>query len=378
MHICILTPAYPEKGRVYHGVFVRYDAQGLAERGFDVEVIAPRYPDDPSTREDGRVKVHRFKWWAPRTFKPLVYMKKRDLWRLPSFLLGMLRKTVEVAKGSDVLLAYWIVPSGFVATLAKLRRHKPVAVFGMGSDVYHLSAHRIYKHLVRYTLTHSDLCLLNYPYMREILHQRGFKAKFQVIPASVDAELFYPKKSPLKNREDLKGKFVILYVGNLSEEKGVPQILEAFRRFSSRHPEARLVLVGRGPLAKHASSIPGVILEGAVEHHRIPDYMNAADVVYSGLGGVATLESMACARPTIVLGYPYLKHILRDGETCILVKVGDVNGLVDALERLYTDENLRKRLGNAARKAALSYSVDQRLTELSSALRSLAQAARQE
>jgi|GEM_PF-5688276 len=108
----------------------------------------------------------------------------------------MLRKTLQIAKGNDALLAYWIVPSGFVAVLAKLQQRKLVAVFSMGSDVYHLSVHRLYKHLVRITPSRSDLCLLNYPYMLGILRYRGFKARLRVIPASVDVNLFRPRETP--------------------------------------------------------------------------------------------------------------------------------------------------------------------------------------
>lgn len=54
------------------------------------------------------------------------------------------------------------------------------------------------------------------------------------------------------------------------------------------------------------------------------------------------------------------------------VRVGDVDGLIDALERLHADRDLRKRLGDRARKMVLEYSVEQRLAKLSAALRSLA------
>lgn|GEM_PF-4921184 len=109
-----------------------------------------------------------------------------------------------------------------------------------------------------------------------------------------------------------------------------------------------MLLVGCGPLAKSARNLPEVILEGAVKHDRIPEYMNAADVVYSGLGGIATLEALPARVRQSHLNTRILKHVLCNEETCILVRVGDVDGLVDALERLHADRDLRKRLGDRA------------------------------
>jgi glycosyltransferase involved in cell wall biosynthesis len=68
----------------------------------------------------------------------------------------------------------------------------------------------------------------------------------------------------------------------------------------------------------------------------------------------ALLEAAASARAVIVTDVPGCRHFVRDGIEGLIVPPGDAIALANALERLVNDEDLRARLGSAARVKILS------------------------
>lgn len=84
----------------------------------------------------------------------------------------------------------------------------------------------------------------------------------------------------------------------------------------------------------------------------------AADVIVIPLkeveaasGQVSFLETMMFGRPVIVTRAPGTVDYIEDGETGLLVEAGDVEGLRNAIARLWNDEDLRMKLGSAARSS---------------------------
>ncbi|MEP6893344.1 MAG: glycosyltransferase, partial [Gaiellaceae bacterium] len=135
-----------------------------------------------------------------------------------------------------------------------------------------------------------------------------------------------------------------LYIGRLSDEKGVLELAEAARGLP-------LVVVGDGPLRdKLPAAIP------AVPPAEVGGYLERAALVVcpsrrEGYGVVAR-EAMAYARPVIATAVGGLPDAVVDGETGLLVPPGDVPALRSALERLLGDAALRDRLGANARRFA--------------------------
>jgi glycosyltransferase involved in cell wall biosynthesis len=134
----------------------------------------------------------------------------------------------------------------------------------------------------------------------------------------------------------------VLYVGRLSEEKGVPELVEATRGLP-------LVVVGDGPLREH---VPGAI--GFVPPSEIGSYLTRAAVVVcpsrrEGYGLVAR-QALAHGRPVVATDVGGLPEAVIDGETGLLVPPRDPAALREALERLLGDDGLRARLGAAGRR----------------------------
>jgi starch synthase len=137
----------------------------------------------------------------------------------------------------------------------------------------------------------------------------------------------------------------VLYVGRLSEEKGVRDLAEAAAGLA-------LVVVGDGPLRGVVASV------GMVPHDELGPYYERAAVVCvpsrrEGYGVVAR-EAMAHGRPVVATGVGGLPDAVEDGLTGVLVPPKDPAALRAALERLLGDAVLRERLGRAGRARAES------------------------
>jgi glycosyltransferase involved in cell wall biosynthesis len=136
----------------------------------------------------------------------------------------------------------------------------------------------------------------------------------------------------------------VLFVGRLSEEKGVDELLEATRGLPR-------VIVGDGPLRDRVPETVGFVPPGALGRY----YERAALVVCPSRRegyGVVAREAMAHGRPVVATSVGGLADAVEDGVTGLLVPPRDPVALRAAVERLLADGELRSRLGAAARKAA--------------------------
>jgi glycosyltransferase involved in cell wall biosynthesis len=136
----------------------------------------------------------------------------------------------------------------------------------------------------------------------------------------------------------------VLFVGRLSEEKGIEELLEA----TAGLPR---VVVGDGPLRERVPDAEGFVAPSA-----LGEYYERASVVAcpsrrEGYGVVAR-EAMAHGRPVVATAVGGLADAVEDGVTGLLVPPRDARALREAIVRLLEDAELRARLGAAARRAA--------------------------
>jgi glycosyltransferase involved in cell wall biosynthesis len=150
----------------------------------------------------------------------------------------------------------------------------------------------------------------------------------------------------------------LLYVGRLSVEKGVLELLSAFRSLISRRPESRLTMVGTGPLEGYLRRLcatdprlkASVRIEGRVAPGETEEYYSRSSVVLAPslwpepLGRVP-MEAMAAGRPVIASGGGGIPEVVEDGKTGILVPPGDKEALADAIDHLLSNPKKRRRMG---------------------------------
>jgi glycosyltransferase involved in cell wall biosynthesis len=151
---------------------------------------------------------------------------------------------------------------------------------------------------------------------------------------------------------------VLGFVGRLTRDKGIPELVESFLRLHNKFPNLRLLLLGSteqaDPLDDNTRKVlathPHIILPGPT-----PDtapYYALMDVLVlpshrEGLPNVV-LEAYAAGKPVVAAQATGTVDAVRHGETGLLFPIGDVAALVECLQKLVRDKALAKTFGAAA------------------------------
>jgi glycosyltransferase involved in cell wall biosynthesis len=152
-------------------------------------------------------------------------------------------------------------------------------------------------------------------------------------------------------------------VARLEPIKGLPFLLQAAGALQRHHPDLRIEFAGSGscePRLRLLASRLG--LAGSISflgwrhdvealHRRWQVF--AQPSVHEGFG-LAALEAMASGLPVVASATGGLPELVEEGVTGFLVPVGVVDTLADRLGRLLEDEELRIRMGQAARDRVLN------------------------
>ncbi len=183
------------------------------------------------------------------------------------------------------------------------------------------------------------------------------------LPTPVDEVAFQPRSQPAARARlgvPVEGSY-ILFIGRLlNSHKGADVLLEAYAKVVQMVPDARLLLVGRGPdedsLQEYAAAheLSGVLFRGWVDKEELPHYYNAADMLvlsshHEGVPLIIT-EAMASALPVVSTDVGGVRDLLADGVSGFLVEAGDVEALADRILRLLGNPQERARLGMTGRQ----------------------------
>lgn len=142
----------------------------------------------------------------------------------------------------------------------------------------------------------------------------------------------------------------ILFVGDVTTDKGVGILIEAHARMETRLP---LVLIGRVNDARLVEGHPDVISLGLLRHEAVLAAWERCTVgvvpsIWPDSFPTVALEAMAAGAAIVVSRIGGLPEAVTDEDSGLIVEPGDVAGLAAALERLLGDPALRSRLGAGA------------------------------
>jgi D-inositol-3-phosphate glycosyltransferase len=372
--VLVLTTYYhPVVGGVE--IHARQLVQFLHARGFPVEVVTKRV-DPTAEREasiDG-VSVHRI--------GPAGERRASGKWMI---LPALAAQIVRSAPRFDILVCIDYRGIGVAAIAAGGLLHRRVIVQGevagvlAGADVHSTSglppeslamrwlkapARAIYKRADRVVCIGRDL-------EREALRAGMPRERVEYLPHGVDVTRFCPPEpgEQARLRGELNwptGRTIVLFVGRLSVEKGVMDLLEAWRLAGRR--DATLVLVGPDmtghPWDAGAPARAFVAAHGLADQVRFEGYSSdpsrfyrAADVFvqpshFEALGNTA-LEAMASGLPVVASGVGGLGDFCVDYENSLIHKPRDPASLARAIGIVLDDGGLAARLAKAGRQTVV-------------------------
>ncbi len=330
-----------------HTVLLSLKDEGAAQYGYPVlSHVQPEFNDWGSLGSWPRYAFYRLR----RRYGPALALDNQM--RVAEFL---------EAHGVTVMLAEF-GPTGTLAGDVCQKLGIPLHVYFHGYDasssLHHPTVRRRYRRL--FPQAASIICASRY--LGDRLVALGCPERLvHVVPCGVDTGRFKPGK-PRRGH--------ILAVGRLVEKKAPHLTIRAFGAIAGRFPEARLDIVGEGPLWDLCTRTIAelgledrVTLHGAQSHAECAALMRRAAIfaqhsVMDSEGNteglpVSISEAMASALPVVATRHSGIPESVREGITGLLVDEGDVDGMAAAFARLLEDPDLGVRMGDAGRARAV-------------------------
>jgi glycosyltransferase involved in cell wall biosynthesis len=186
-----------------------------------------------------------------------------------------------------------------------------------------------------------------------------------VIPNFIPDSMILPQDSPASPTSavsfpDLPGKEFLLFVGDLSAEKGVHTLLRAYENLGSDRPQ--LVLVGRRTPDTPTNIPEGAQVQPEWPHENVMEAFRRCTAavlpsVWPDPCPTTVLEAMASGCPLVTTSIGGMTDMVVDQESGLLVPPGNVPALAEAISELLTNESVRSKYATAARERVLRFTA---------------------
>lgn len=365
--VCVVSPLYhPSLGGL--GRQAQLLTERLSEEGVEVFVIARRMKGMPQAVFRPNIKVYRA--WSIKPYlhnfeevTPINILVSLTFSISCSFLLFWKRKDYEVVHFHGASLPLFFNLPGLKVLGKKIVAK--IAAANIGTEAGSLqNRYRGLGNLMTKLLQMVDTFIATTTEIEAGLLRDGFPAsKIVRIPNFIDSSQFFPasddEKLKAKERIGLKDYKVVTFSGRLIERKGIDFLLESWRDVARQCPDAKLLLLGDGPLfenmKKKAADLGignSVIFQGYV--HRITDFLHATDVFVlpsfqEGMPN-SLLEAMACGLSVVATKIGGVVDVIKDKENGLLTLPDDSKDLAEKILILLRDKVLGKHISSNALK----------------------------
>jgi L-malate glycosyltransferase len=361
-----------------------YDLSERLTFEYNVTVLAPHHNGAKKKEKIGSLDVVRFSYFKPESMQKLCYgggiipnMKNSFLAKIQMLLLiiSEFLASVNLIKNKKISLihAHWMLPQGFVGVFLKKILKIPLLVTIHGSDLFPLK-NVIFKNFQKFVVKNADYLSVNTDATRSELTKRfSDTPKIKIIPMGVDTKVFR-KMNIAKPKKYAKNK-ILLFVGRLSDQKGLQYLIGSLPRVLKYDPSIKLLIIGEGPYKKDLDKkIDNLELRryieflGSLSSSDVAKYYNYSDVfVIPSLAtntgtealGLTLLEAMSSGCSVIGTNVGGIPSIIKNGSNGMLVKQKSSLDLSSAIISLLKDKKKAKKLAMKGSKYAKeNYSWD--------------------
>jgi teichuronic acid biosynthesis glycosyltransferase TuaC len=358
LHVLTLTPFYPSDGDEVSGCFVAETLRQLKACGVVSSVIAVDSIYHATRRSNQESPAEWIRYpQLPGNFGLSCAGKF-----LEKILLRRIRR-LHQSSPIDVIHAHAALPCGHAAVLLSQRLRIPLVVTIHGLDVFNscfqqgvAAGWRRSASVKVYESAGKVICISG----------RVQRLLEQGMPAPVASEVVYNGTDPAVFKPETTQERTqnILIVGNLLAGKGHEVVLRAFARVKGSHPGLQCRIIGEGAdrdrfasLAKDLGITDQVHFLGRRSRSEVAEAMRNCTVFalpsrYEGLGCVY-LEAMASGKPVIACRGQGIDEIIHHGSNGWLIPVDGLEELVQGLQELLANTDLRVQIGRAARQTIL-------------------------
>lgn len=285
----------------------------------------------------------------------------RASWRfLPKLRGGLVHREMARATAEfrpDFVHMHWLNSS--VLAILQSRHWDRLLISAWGSDVLWDASHSepwMRRKIRGVVARRASMITATSEYLaRRTVEIVGLTTRPTVVPFGIDTDLFSPGAPRAK-----RGEVVIGYLKHYLSRYGAETAVRAMVRVRAACPAARLEMHGTGDRSSIEKLVGELGLRDAVRvcgplaHGAVPAAMREFDVYcmpsLSESFGVSALEASSCGVPVVASDVGGVPEVVEHGRTGLLVKVGDVDALAEALIQLAWDASLRSRLGAAGRE----------------------------
>jgi glycosyltransferase involved in cell wall biosynthesis len=229
------------------------------------------------------------------------------------------------------------------------------------------------KMLENFIFNSVDLNIALTPHLeRYVLNYGVSRSRIRRIPSGVDANMF----SPGPRNQSLLSKWgieaddpVILFMGTLYPFSGLDHVISDFRQVLTRHPRAKLLIVGAGqdePRLKQTAHSAGVaksvVFAGMHPYVALPDIVRSSDICINPfhLNGITEnilptklFQYMSCGKPVLATSLPGTRAFISGEQEGVVY--AELESFNNRIVELLNDPQRRELLGKKGYDAAIAY-----------------------
>lgn len=331
--------------------FNRQQIKALSEF-CDVEVIAPipwtslrKHKLHQRVREDNGVNIHHpTYYYTPRILRYLY----GDFFY---FSIKQVASSLLEQKKFDLIYSSWLYPDSWAAAKLAKQFNLPLFVKVHGTDVNRLTTGSMIASKSLHVVNQAEkIICVSIALKNKLIELGASENKLEVLYNGVDRTIFHQMNKE-NIRQQLKidsNEFIVLYVGNLKKDKGVDELVSAFKTVSTAvSTRSRLIFIGAGTYRSTAEQLVSkldlsnkVQFIGSQPLETIAQWMNAASLLClpSYMEGVpnVVLEAFSCGTNVVATNVGGIPELDKGQGNLRLIEPRSVSQLEQALDEMMT------------------------------------------